>query len=167
MTDVGGRSARTTLVGKVVSSKMKDTIVVRDERKVKHPLYGKYVRRVTKYVAHDAGNTAREGDVVEIMQTRPISKTKRWRLVKVVRRSHGDVAHADVDIAGAVTPVAAESAVAAETNAPAAETEAPAAETEAPAAETEAPAAETKAPAAETKAPAAETKAPDAEEANS
>jgi len=92
---------RKTLVGRVVSAKMKDTIVVTEERLVKHALYKKYVRKKSRFVAHDAGNTAKEGDEVEIMQTRPMSKTKNWRLVRVVRRSHGAVVHADVDIEGA------------------------------------------------------------------
>ena len=96
--DVEGRA---TLVGRVVSAKMKDTIVVSEERLVKHALYKKYVRRNSKFVAHDAGNTAKEGDEVEIMQTRPMSKTKNWRLVRIVRRSHGAVVHADVDVADA------------------------------------------------------------------
>lgn len=93
------RSERRTLVGRVVSAKMKDTIVVTEERLVQHALYRKYMRKRTKYVAHDAGNTAKEGDEVEIMQTRPISKTKNWRLVRVVRKSHGGMLHADVDVA--------------------------------------------------------------------
>ena len=96
------RAARPTVVGTVVSTKMKDTITVREERKVKHPLYGKYVRRSSKYHAHDAGTTAGEGDVVEIVQTRPISKTKNWRLLRIVRKGQGGVAHADTDV-----PVAA------------------------------------------------------------
>ena len=93
------RDDRTTVVGKVTSAKMKDTIIVREERFVPHPLYGKYVRKKSRFVAHDAGNTAKEGDEVEIMQTRPLSRTKNWRLVRIVRRSHGAVAHADTDIA--------------------------------------------------------------------
>lgn len=80
------RRARPTVVGTVISAKMQDTIVVREDRKVKHPLYGKYVKRATKFVAHDAGNTCNEGDVVEIGQTRPLSKTKCWRLLRIVRR---------------------------------------------------------------------------------
>ena len=94
-------AGRKTLIGHVVSAKMKDTIVVTEERLVKHALYKKYVRKKSRFVAHDAGNTAKEGDVVEIMQTRPMSKTKNWRLVRVVRRSHGDVLHADVDVEAA------------------------------------------------------------------
>ena len=99
------RTERRTLVGRVVSAKMKDTIVVTEERLVQHALYRKYMRKRTKYVAHDAGNTAHEGDEVEIMQTRPISKTKTWRLVKVVRRSHGGMLHADVDVVAAAAGV--------------------------------------------------------------
>jgi small subunit ribosomal protein S17 len=96
------REERQTLVGRVVSAKMKDTIVVTEERLVQHAVYKKYMRRKSKYVAHDPGNTAKVGDDVEIMQTRPISKTKNWRLVRVVKRSHGDVLHADVDVAEVV-----------------------------------------------------------------
>jgi small subunit ribosomal protein S17 len=94
-------AGRKTLIGHVVSAKMKDTIVVTEERLVKHALYKKYVRKKSRFVAHDAGNTAKEGDEVEIMQTRPMSKTKNWRLVRVVRRSHGAVVHADVDVEAA------------------------------------------------------------------
>jgi small subunit ribosomal protein S17 len=97
---------RATLIGRVVSAKMKDTIVVTEERLVKHALYGKYMRRNSKFYAHDAGNTAKEGDEVEIMQTRPISKTKNWRLVRVVRRSHGAVIHTDADVAAVTAPKA-------------------------------------------------------------
>ena len=91
------RRQRTTVVGTVVSTKMKDTITVREERMVKHPLYGKYIRRFTKYHAHDEGNTARDGDVVEIVHTRPISKLKTWRLLQIVRRSAGSLVHTDAD----------------------------------------------------------------------
>ena len=79
------RGMRRVVTGKVVSDKMDKTITVRQERLVKHPLYGKYIRRATTYKAHDENNTARMGDVVEISNTRPISKTKTWRLVRVVR----------------------------------------------------------------------------------
>jgi len=102
-----GRDGRQTLVGRVVSAKMKDTIVVTEERLVQHAVYKKYMRRRSKFVAHDPGNTAKEGDDVEIMQTRPMSKTKNWRLVRVVKRSHGGVLHADVDVADIVAPKAA------------------------------------------------------------
>ena len=91
------RTQRPTVVGEVVSAKMKDTVTVRIQRKVPHPLYGKYVRKDTKYYAHDAGNTAAEGDVVEIVQTRPMSKLKNWRLVRIVRKGQGGVAHTDAD----------------------------------------------------------------------
>lgn len=79
------RGMRRVVTGKVVSDKMDKTITVRQERLVKHPLYGKYIRRATTYKAHDENNTARMGDVVEITSSRPVSKTKSWRLVRVVR----------------------------------------------------------------------------------
>ena len=79
------RGMRRVVTGKVVSDKMDKTIAVRQERLVKHPLYGKYIRRATTYKAHDENNQARMGDVVEIAFGRPISKTKNWRLVRVVR----------------------------------------------------------------------------------
>ncbi len=85
------RSKRKTVRGRVVSDRMRKTIVVRSERLVKHPLYGKYVRRFTTYHAHDENGDAREGDLVELMSCRPLSKTKRWRLVRVVRRASDGV----------------------------------------------------------------------------
>jgi small subunit ribosomal protein S17 len=97
------RGQRPTVTGTVVSTKMKDTITVREDRMVRHPLYGKFVKRGTKYYAHDAGNTAREGDVVEIAHTRPISKLKTWRLLRIVRRGSGGIVHTDAD---AVAPAA-------------------------------------------------------------
>lgn len=75
-----------TITGKVVSNKMNKTIVVQIERKVKHPLYGKYVRRFSKMYAHDEDNACQPGDVVTIQQTRPLSKLKRWKLVEIVKR---------------------------------------------------------------------------------
>jgi small subunit ribosomal protein S17 len=75
-----------TITGKVVSDKMHKTIVVQVERKVKHPLYGKYVRRFSKMYAHDEENTCKLGDTVVIKQTRPLSKTKRWMLVEILKR---------------------------------------------------------------------------------
>lgn len=93
------RVSRPTVIGHVISNKMQKTIVVREDRKVLHPLYKKYVRRATRYVAHDEAGTAREGDVVEISQTRPISKTKRWRLVRVVRAAPTSVAGAPAESA--------------------------------------------------------------------
>jgi len=73
------------VTGKVVSDKMDKTITVRQERLVKHPLYGKYIRRATTYKAHDQDNQAKMGDVVQITFCRPMSKTKTWRLVSVVK----------------------------------------------------------------------------------
>jgi small subunit ribosomal protein S17 len=75
-----------TLIGKVVSDKMQKTITVLVERRVKHPLYGKFVRRSTKLHAHDEDNTCRAGDTVMVEQCRPLSKSKCWRLVKIVER---------------------------------------------------------------------------------
>lgn len=79
-------TSQRTIVGKVISDKMNKTIVVQIERKVKHPLYGKYVRRFSKMYAHDEENTCQIGDLVMIQQTRPLSKTKRWKLVEVIKR---------------------------------------------------------------------------------
>jgi small subunit ribosomal protein S17 len=78
-----------TLTGRVVSNKMDKSITVLIERRVKHPLYGKFIRRSTKLHVHDEENTCREGDTVQIVQCRPISKTKSWRLHKVVERAVG------------------------------------------------------------------------------
>lgn len=74
------------VVGKVISDKMDKTIIVQVEYKVKHELYGKYIKRFSKMYAHDEDNSCRIGDVVSIKQTRPLSKTKRWMLVEVIRR---------------------------------------------------------------------------------
>ncbi|ROR34833.1 30S ribosomal protein S17 [Inmirania thermothiophila] len=82
----GERRAR-TIVGRVVSDKMDKTVTVLIERRVKHPLYGKYVRRSTKVYAHDEDNACREGDTVRIQETRPLSRLKRWRLVEIVERA--------------------------------------------------------------------------------
>jgi len=76
-----------TLSGKVVSNKMDKSIVVLVERKVKHPLYGKYVKRSTKIHAHDENNQCNIGDIVTIQETRPVSKTKSWTLVEVTERA--------------------------------------------------------------------------------
>ena len=81
---MAARGKRKTVVGKVVSDKMSKTISVRSDRLVKHALYGKYMRRWTVYKAHDEGEQAHVGDVVEIAETRPLSKSKRWRLVRVL-----------------------------------------------------------------------------------
>ena len=76
-----------TLLGKVTSDKMEKTITVVVDRKVKHPLYGKFITKSTKYHAHDENNECSEGDTVEITETRPYSKTKKWRLVSIVARA--------------------------------------------------------------------------------
>jgi small subunit ribosomal protein S17 len=81
------RAARATRVGEVVSAKGDKTIVVRITRKVRHPLYGRFIKKSTKLHVHDETNDAREGDVVRVMGTRPLSKLKRWRLLDVVERA--------------------------------------------------------------------------------
>jgi small subunit ribosomal protein S17 len=75
------------LTGRVVSNKMQKTVTVLLERQVQHPLYGKIVRRSTKVHAHDANGECKEGDVVRISETRPLSKTKNWRVVEIVTRA--------------------------------------------------------------------------------
>ena len=80
------RNLRKTRVGKVVSNKMDKTIVVAVENHVKHPLYGKIVKKTYKLKAHDENNECEIGDTVKVMETRPLSKDKRWRLVEVVER---------------------------------------------------------------------------------
>ena len=81
------RTLRKTRTGKVVSDKMDKTIVVAVETKVRHPLYGKTMNRTTKFKAHDENNEANMNDRVLIMETRPLSKDKRWRLVEIVERA--------------------------------------------------------------------------------
>jgi small subunit ribosomal protein S17 len=81
------RPRRKTRVGRVLSDKMDKTVVVGVERRVSHPLYGKQVTRTSKYYAHDEGGSAHAGDVVRIVETRPLSKTKRWRVVEVLERA--------------------------------------------------------------------------------
>lgn len=76
-----------TLQGKVISAKMDKSIVVAIERKVKHPLYGKFMKRTTKLHAHDENNQCAEGDIVSIKECRPLSKTKSWALVEVVTKA--------------------------------------------------------------------------------
>ena len=80
-------TAQRTLTGTVVSNKMQKTIAVSVERLVKHPKYGKYVRRTTKLLAHDENGECREGDVVDIAECRRLSSRKAWRLVRVVKRA--------------------------------------------------------------------------------
>ena len=81
------RNLRKERVGVVVSDKMDKSIVVAVKRKVKHPIYGKFVNKTTKFVAEDETNTCNSGDTIKIMETRPLSKTKRWRLVEIIERA--------------------------------------------------------------------------------
>jgi small subunit ribosomal protein S17 len=81
------RNLRKEKIGIVTSDKMEKSIVVSVERKVKHPKYGKFVKKTTKFVAHDETNDCHEGDTVKIMETRPLSKSKNWRLVEIVERA--------------------------------------------------------------------------------
>ena len=86
------RRKRKLQVGKVTSDKMDKSITVMVERKVRHAVYDKFVRQQTKLHAHDEKNEAKVGDTVEVMATRPISKLKRWRLVKIVAKAGGELA---------------------------------------------------------------------------
>jgi small subunit ribosomal protein S17 len=81
------RSIRKTRIGTVVSNKMQKSIVVAIERRIAHPLYKKYFKKTTKLMAHDEKNECTIGDVVKIMETRPLSKRKKWRLVEVVEKA--------------------------------------------------------------------------------
>ena len=81
------RASRKTRIGLVVSDKMEKTVVVSIERRVQHPVYGKMIRRTKKLKAHDEANDAKTGDTVRIMETRPMSKDKRWRVVEIVERA--------------------------------------------------------------------------------
>ena len=81
------RNLRKERIGVVTSNKMNKSIVVMVERKVKHPLYGKFVKKTSKFIAHDQEDTCNEGDTVKIMETRKISKNKNWRLVDIIERA--------------------------------------------------------------------------------
>ena len=81
------RKDRKERIGVVASNKMDKSIVVTIERKVKHALYGKFVKQTSRFVAHDEENTCNEGDTVRIMETRPLSKNKNWRLVEIIERA--------------------------------------------------------------------------------
>jgi len=81
------RNLRKTRVGRVVSDKMDKTVVIAIEDNVKHPTYGKIIKRTTKIHAHDENNECGIGDRVEVMETRPLSKTKRWRLVQIIEKA--------------------------------------------------------------------------------
>lgn len=87
MSTMTERKRRKTRIGIVSSNKMMKTITVAVERKVKHPIYGKFLKKTTKFHAHDEASTAGVGDVVRIMETRPLSKTKRWRLVEIIEKA--------------------------------------------------------------------------------
>jgi small subunit ribosomal protein S17 len=87
MTTTLVRKNRKTRIGIVHSDKMDKTITVVVERKVKHPIYGKFLKKTTKFHAHDEQNSAGMGDVVRIMETRPLSKTKCWRLVEIIEKA--------------------------------------------------------------------------------
>jgi small subunit ribosomal protein S17 len=81
------RKLRKSRIGVVSSNKMDKTITVLVQRRLKHPIYGKYVKKTKKFHAHDEQNTCNEGDTVRIMETRPLSKSKRWRLVEIIERA--------------------------------------------------------------------------------
>lgn len=81
------RNLRKERIGVVTSNRMEKSIVVMVERKVKHPLYGKFVKKSTKFIAHDEENTCNQGDTVKIMETRKMSKNKNWRLVNIIERA--------------------------------------------------------------------------------
>ena len=81
------RNLRKTRIGIVSSNKMTKTITVAVERKVKHPIYGKFLKKTTRFHAHDEKNECSIGDVVKIMESRPLSKTKRWRLVEIIEKA--------------------------------------------------------------------------------
>ena len=81
------RNLRKTRIGVVTSNKMEKSIVVSIERKEKHALYGKFLKRTSKFFVHDEKNSCNEGDIVRIMETRPLSKNKNWRLVEIIERA--------------------------------------------------------------------------------
>ena len=81
------RTQRRQRTGRVVSNRMDKSITVAVDRQVKHAIYGKYITKTTKYMAHDENNEANEGDTVQIMSTRPLSKRKSWRLVEIIERA--------------------------------------------------------------------------------
>ena len=80
------RSIRKTKIGEVISSKMDKSITVAVRRKIKHPVYGKYISKTSKLMAHDEKNECQAGDTVKIMETRPLSRKKRWRLVEIIEK---------------------------------------------------------------------------------
>lgn len=87
MEQTQARNARKERVGIVVSSRMDKSILVAIQRQIKHPMYGKFVKKTSKLMAHDENNEAGPGDTVRILETRPLSKNKRWRLVEIIERA--------------------------------------------------------------------------------
>lgn len=87
MTTAMERGRRKELIGKVVSNRMDKSIVIAVERKVKHPIYHKTVKKTSKFMVHDEKNECHEGDVIHAMETRPLSKSKCWRLIKIIERA--------------------------------------------------------------------------------
>ncbi len=87
MSDITARKQRKQRIGRVVSDKMDKSITVAIDRQVKHPIYGKFITKTKKYMAHDENNEAKHGDRVQIMETRPLSKQKKWRLVKILEKA--------------------------------------------------------------------------------
>lgn len=81
------RNLRKERIGKVVSNKMEKSIIVEVQRRIKHPIYGKFVKKSNKFMAHDDKNDCNIGDTVRIMETRPLSKRKRWRIVEILERA--------------------------------------------------------------------------------
>jgi len=81
------RNLRKERIGEVISNKMDKSITVAVRRKVKHPIYGKFIRKTTKFMAHDEKNECGIGDTVKIMETRPLSKSKRWRLIEIIEKA--------------------------------------------------------------------------------
>lgn len=82
-----GRRNRKIKIGRVLSDKMNKSRVIVSERNVRHPLYGKFIKKTSKFMAHDENNESHVGDVVKIMETRPLSKNKRWRLVEIIEKA--------------------------------------------------------------------------------
>lgn len=87
MTEIAKKPSKKTRVGVVSSNKMEKTITVQIERRLRHPIYGKYVKKTKKFMAHDETNDCNIGDTVKIMESRPLSAKKRWRLVEVIERA--------------------------------------------------------------------------------
>ncbi len=81
------RNLRKERIGVVVSDKMEKSVVVQIDSKIKHPVYGKFIKKSTRFVAHDEKNDSHTGDTVRIMETRPLSKQKRWRIVEIIERA--------------------------------------------------------------------------------